>query len=139
MQIKIKKLEPNAMLPEREYAHDAGLDIFSNEAYTLQPGERHVFCTGIASELPVDTVGLFWDRGSLGSKGIHVLEGVLDSNYRGEWKVILLNTSDQPYTVERGYKIAQCIIQRYEPATVIEVEALEDSDRGSRAFGSTGV
>lgn len=135
---KVRKLSPEATLPTRENASDAGIDIYTNESYTLRPGERHTFSTGIAVEFPEGYVALFWDRSGLGSKGIHRLAGVIDSGYRGEWKVVLLNTTDQPYKIEKGDKIIQCVLQKFEPVQIEEVEVLSETARAEAGFGSSG-
>ena len=135
---QVKKLDPNAKLPEKSDPADAGIDIFTNESKTLQPGEMHMFSTGIAVAIPEGTVALIWDRSGLGSKGIHRFGGVIDSGYRGEWKIILANFSKEPYTVEPGDKIAQCVLQQFERADISEVAELPDSIRGDKGFGSSG-
>ncbi len=135
---KVKKLSADATLPSKDNSSDAGIDFYTNESYTLQPGERHMFSTGISVEFSEGYVALFWDRSGLGSKGIHRLAGVIDSGYRGEWKVILLNTTDEPYEIKKGDKIVQCILQKFEPVKVSEVKELSDSMRGKKGFGSSG-
>lgn len=135
---RVKKLSPDAILPSKGDPSDAGIDIYTNESYTLQPGERHAFSTGIAVEFPSGYVALFWDRSGLGSKGIHRLAGVVDAGYRGEWKVIVINLSAEPYEVKAGDKIVQCVFQKFEPVEIEEVEELVDSKRGERGFGSSG-
>lgn len=135
---RVRKLSPEATLPTRENASDAGIDIYTNESYTLRPGERHTFSTGIAVEFPEGYVALFWDRSGLGSRGIHRLAGVIDSGYRGEWKVVLLNTTDQPYKIEKGDKIIQCVLQKFEPVEIEEVEVLSETARAEAGFGSSG-
>jgi dUTP pyrophosphatase len=138
IQFKIQKLSPDATLPTKGNTADAGIDIFTNETHTLQPNERHMFTTGIACAMPDGYVGLLWDRSGLGSKGIHRFAGVIDSGYRGEWKVILWNSTNEPFEIKAGDKIVQCIIQKFEPAEITEVENLEESERGEKAFGSSG-
>lgn len=135
---RVKKLSSDAILPTKTHVSDAGLDIYTNEAYTLAPGERHAFATGIAVEFPEGHVALLWDRSGLGSKGIHRLAGVIDAGYRGEWKVVLLNTTAESFAIKKGDKIVQCLLQRFEPAEIQEVSELSDTDRGAKGFGSTG-
>jgi len=135
---KVKKLSPDAVVPTKENSNDAGIDVYTNESYVLQPGERHTFGTGVAVEIPDGYVALFWDRSGLGSKGIHRLAGVIDSGYRGEWKVVLLNTSDEPYEIKKGDKIVQCVLQKFEPVDIQEVDELSDTERGEAGFGSSG-
>lgn len=135
---KIQKLSPDALLPTKNNPTDAGIDIYSNESYTLAPGELYMFPTGIAVEFPEGYVALLWDRSGLGSKGIHRLAGVIDSGYRGEWKVVLLNTTKEPFEIKKGDKIIQCIIQKFEPVEILEVDELSNSQRGEKGFGSSG-
>lgn len=135
---KVKKLSPSATLPTKANSSDAGIDIFTNEFYTLQPGERHTFGTGISVEFPEGYVALFWDRSGLGSRGIHRLAGVIDSGYRGEWKVVLLNTTDEPCEIKKGDKIVQCVLQKFEPVEIAEVKVLSETARAEAGFGSSG-
>lgn len=135
---EVKKLDPAARLPHKENPADAGIDLFTNESYTLAPGETHMFSTGIAGAIPEGYVALFWDRSGLGSKGIHRLAGVVDSEYRGEWKIVLTNLTPDPYEITAGDKIVQCIIQRFEPVVIKEVEELSKTLRGDKGFGSSG-
>ncbi|MBI4022401.1 MAG: dUTP diphosphatase [Candidatus Andersenbacteria bacterium] len=136
--LKVKKLSADAVLPAKHNLLAAGIDIFTNESYTLQPGEVHVFTTGIAAEFPEGHAALIWDRSGFGSKGIHRLAGVIDSDYRGEWKIVLVNLSGKPYEVRAGDKIAQCVLQRFEPAEIVEVSQVTETGRGATGFGSSG-
>lgn len=138
MILHIKKLSPEAVLPSKAHATDAAFDITTNESFTLQPGERHTFTTGFASEFSPEYVALLRDRSSLGSKGIQVLAGVIDASYRGEWKVVLLNTGSEPYEIKAGERIAQCLMVPVPAFEVAEVEELAESDRGASGFGSSG-
>ena len=136
--LKIKKLTPEATLPSKAHATDAAFDIYTIDSYTLQPGERHMFATGISSDFSPEYIGLWRDRSSFGTKGIQVLGGVLDASYRGEWKVILLNTSSEAHEIKAGDRIAQCLMVPVPEFEVQEVKSLNESDRGSGGFGSTG-
>lgn len=135
---RVKKLTAGAKLPTKEKQGDAGIDIYTNESYTLAPGEVHTYSTGIAIEYPEGYVALLWDRSGLGSKGIHRLAGVIDSGYRGEWKVVLHNTTDEPYEVTAGDKVVQCVVQKFTPVVIEEATKLAVSARGERGFGSSG-
>ena len=135
---QVKKLTDNATLPKKNDPADAGIDVFTNESYTLQPGETHVFSTGISVEFPEGFVALLWDRSGLGSKGIHRLAGVIDSGYRGEWKVALVNLSSEPYEIKAGDKIIQCVLQQFEPVQIAEVQQVTETTRGAKGFGSSG-
>lgn len=138
IEFKVKKLARGAKLPTKHNLDDAGIDVYSNESRALKPGELHLFSTGIAVEIPSGFVALLWDRSGLGSKGIHRLAGVIDAGYRGEWKVALLNTTSKPFPIERGDKIIQCVVQRFEPVKIGWVKKLSDSGRGKKGFGSSG-
>ena len=134
----VKKLKTNAIIPTKDNPEDAGIDIYTNESYIMQPGERHMFSTGISVEFPEGFVALLWDRSGLGSQGIHRFAGVIDSGYRGEWKVILLNTTNQPFSIKAGDKIIQCILQAFEPVAIKEAVKLAYSRRGAKGWGSSG-
>lgn len=109
--------------------------------YTLQPGERKRFCTGIKLQIPAGYAIILKDRsGNAANHGLHVLAGVIDSSYRGELEIVLLNTSDKEVTVHEGHKIAQMVVvpDYYSVFTEITPEELLDSNRGEKGFGSSG-
>jgi dUTP pyrophosphatase len=135
---KVKRLSPDARTPTKNDPSDAGIDIYTNEAYVLEPGEVHAFTTGISVEFPEGYVALIWDRSGLGVRGIHRLAGVIDSGYRGEWKIVLVNLSEKPHEVQAGDKLAQCVLQKFEPVEITEAEHLVQSARGGAGFGSSG-
>jgi len=135
---KVQRLTKTAKLPTKDDPTDAGIDVYTNEAYTLQPGEVHAFTTGISVEFSKGYVALLWDRSGLGIKGIHRLAGVIDSGYRGEWKIVLLNTTSEPFEIYAGDKVVQCVLQKFEPVEIIEEKELAVSVRGKRGFGSSG-
>lgn len=135
---KVKKLSLNAKLPTKSNRWDAGIDIYTNESYTLKAGETHLFGTGIAGEIPNGYVALFWDRSGLGNRGIHRLAGVIDSTYRGEWKVVLTNLTKKKFVIAAGDKIVQCLMQKFEQVAIKEVKKLSRTSRGARGFGSSG-
>ena len=139
MKLLIEKLDKSAKMPAYAMPGDAGMDVFVNEEKTLKPGERYLFSTGIKIAVPEGHVALVWDKSGLASKqGLTTLGGVIEWSYRGEYKLILHNTSDQPYDVKKGDKLAQMLIQSVESVTIEEVEKLSDTERGSGGFGSTG-
>ena len=140
MKLKIKKLDKQAILPKREHDGDAGLDLYSIMNLEIAPNERVKIGTGIAMSLPLNYVGLLWDKSGLASKeGLKVLGGVIDAGYRGEIIVAIVNLSENKYKVEKGQKIAQLLIQKVELPEVCEVSELEDTKRGLGGFGSTGI
>ena len=142
VQISLLRLDPE--LPAPSYAHpgDAGADIHAAVEVTLQPGERALVPTGIALALPEGLVALVHPRSGLAARhGISIVNapGTIDAGYRGEVKVCLVNTdNDEPFTVRRGDRIAQLVIQRFETAAFVEVVDLPDSARGDGGYGSTG-
>jgi len=139
MKVKIKRLKPDLIIPEYAHPGDAGLDLYSLEDKTLNPNERYLFKLGFALELPPGYVALIWDKSGLAANsGITNLGGVVDGTFRGEVGVSLLNDSDIDFSIEKGDKIAQLLIQKVETAEIEEVDGLEDSPRGGGAWGSTG-
>ena len=113
VKVKVKKLHPEAKIPFMATDHAAGFDLYSVEEVTLMPGETRAIGTGLSIELPEGTVCFFWDRSGMGFKGIHRFAGVIDSDYRGEYRVILFNSTKEPFRIEKGDRIAQAIMQDY--------------------------
>ena len=138
MKLKIKKLHDYAHIPTRAYHDDAGLDIYCYEEVTVPPHSTVKISTGIAYEVPDGYCLFVWDKGSVGSKGLKTLGGVLDSGYRGELFIPVHNLNDTPYVFEAGNKIAQMVIQKVELWEIEEVTEMSDSKRGTGSFGSTG-
>ena len=139
MKLKIKKLREDAIIPKYAHKGDAGLDLFSCENCVLYPGERKLVSTGIATEFPEGYVALVWDKSGIAAKGIKTMGGVIEHTYRGEYKVIMLNTTKESYEIKKGQKIAQLLIQPIVTAEVEEVSELSKSERGEGGFGSTGL
>ena len=140
IKLKIKKLHNDAIIPHYVHDGDAGLDLYSVEEVLIFPNERKIIPTGISMEFPQDYVALIWDKSGLaGNYGLKVMGGVIDCNYRGEYKVILFNTSNKEYLVKKGEKIAQLLIQPVILAEIEETSNLSDSIRGEGGFGSTGL
>ena len=122
-------------------AGDAGYDLYSIGEYVVAPQERVLVETGLHVEIPMNYVGLVKDRSSIASAGLHTMAGVIDSSYRGELKILLLNVSDEDYTISVGQKIAQLVVVPVyvEAVEVVDsLDALADSERGVKGFGSTG-
>jgi dUTP pyrophosphatase len=139
MIMKVKLVHPDAKLPAYAHEGDAGLDICSVESYTLKPGERKLFKTGICYELEPGYVSLIWDRSGLAFKhGIKTMGGVIEYTYRGELGIVLLNTSNVEFHVEKGDRIAQMLIQPITTAKIEESEEFSESSRGENGFGSSG-
>ena len=146
MKVIIKKLPHGADLPLPHYATpgSAGLDLLAatDVEIELAPGQRMAVPTGIAIELPLGVEAQVRPRSGLAlNHGITCLNapGTIDSDYRGEIKVILINHGDKPFRIVRGMKIAQLVIARFERAVLFETEELSESERGTGGFGSTGV
>ena len=142
MRLPITRLDPELPLPTYAHEGDAGLDLLASESLTLAPGERYAVPTGLAIALPVGHAGFVHPRsGRALREGLTVANapGLIDSGYRGEIKVIVVNLDPQtPIKIERGDKIAQLVIQAVESVELDEVEALPETGRGSGGFGSTG-
>jgi dUTP pyrophosphatase len=136
--IKIKLLNEDAKIPTQGSPNSAGFDIYSCEDNIIYPGETKMIHSGISLELPPGKVCFIWDRSGMGFKGIHRFAGVIDSDYRGEYNIILHNTTSQPFKIKKGDRIAQGVIQDYYQAEFIESE-LSETQRGEGSFGSTGV
>ncbi len=142
MELPVAKLVPEAVLPSRAHEGDAGLDLYACEAAHLGPGERWSVGTGVAVEIPEGHAGLVLPRSGLAKKhGIALVNapGLIDSGYRGEIRVLLLNTDPaETFRVEPGDRIAQLVISPIALAEPVEAEALADSARGDGGFGSSG-
>lgn len=142
MKLPVSKLNDGAILPSRAHAGDAGLDLYACEAAHLGPGERWSVGTGVAVEIPEGHAGLVLPRSGLAKKhGIALVNspGLIDSGYRGELRVLLLNTDPADiFRVEPGDRIAQLVITPIALAEPVETEALAESSRGDGGFGSSG-
>ncbi len=126
--------------PTRGSEHAAGADLHAAADITLAPGERALVPTGLQLAIPAGHVGLVWPRSGLAVRhGIDTLAGVIDSDYRGEVRVLLVNHGTEPFAIRRGDRIAQLLIQRVERAAFVPVAELPASDRGEGGFGSTGT
>lgn len=141
--VRVKKLYPNAILPTYGSCEAAGADLYAclESEVTIEPGEIFWVPTGIALEVPKGCGGFVFARSSLGAKrGLAPANkvGVIDSDYRGEIRVVLLNHSKQPQTIAPGERIAQFVIMPVVQAAFEEVTELSDTDRGIGGFGSTG-
>lgn len=143
MQLRFKRLSANARTPARANSDDAGLDLYAAEQATIPPaGGRAGVGTGIAVEIPIGHAGLVLPRSGLAAKhGIALANapGLIDSGYRGELRVLLLNTDpSQPFEVAPGDRIGQLVIVEVAAAEPVEVAELEQSQRGAGGFGSSG-
>jgi len=141
IELPIRRLREDAVLPERAYTGDAGLDLAACERHELGPGERVVVPTGLAVAIPEGYAGFVQPRSGLAANhGISVVNapGLVDSGYRGELRVVLLNTdAREPFVVEPGMRIAQLVVLPVPEVELMEVEELPESERGVRGFGSS--
>ena len=141
-ELRVRRLDDRAMLPTRAHQHDAGLDLHAIEAVRIGPGKRAAVRTGIAVEIPEGQAGLVLPRSGLAQRhGIALVNapGLIDSGYRGELKVLLLNTDrTQPFTVAPGERIAQLVVVVLDTPDVVEVQELALSERATGGFGSSG-
>lgn len=142
MTLRFSRLTEGAQEPSRAHDGDAGYDLYAVEAATLGPGERASVGTGIAVAIPDGWAGLVLPRSGLASRhGITIpnAPGLIDSGYRGEVRVLLLNTDPrEPFEVAVGDRIAQLLLVRHEAPEVLEVESLDETVRGAGGFGSSG-
>lgn len=143
MKISVTRLDPDLPLPKYAHEGDAGLDLLSSADVVLAPGERHAVPTGLSIAIPPGYAGFVHARsGRALREGLALpnAPGLIDSGYRGELKVLLVNLDpSEKIAIKRGEKIAQLVIQKVEEAELVEVDELPDTQRGHGGFGSSGV
>ena len=143
MELPVKKLDDNAVLPKTAYEGDAGIDLSSIEEVVLQPFERAAVATGLAVAIPDGYAGFVLPRsGSAIKMGLSLVNapGLIDSGYRGELKCIVINLDPTtPIHITPGDRIAQLVIMKVENLKLLEVSELDETDRGAGGFGSSGV
>jgi dUTP pyrophosphatase len=141
--VSIRRLRPDAIVPERAYAGDAGVDLAACERVALAPGERAAVGTGLAVAIPDGYAGFVQPRSGLAARhGITIVNapGLIDSGYRGEIRVVLLNTDRRnPFVVEPGMRIAQLVVLAVPGVELVELDELPASERGVRGFGSSAA
>jgi len=138
MKIKVKKLHPEAKLPQRAHPTDSGADLFALEKTEIPPHQSVKVRTGIAVELHQGTSGCIWGKSSVENKGIKVMAGLVDAPYRGEILICMFNLTDNTFVFEKGQKVAQLVILPTLYPSFIESQELSDTERGAGGFGSTG-
>lgn len=142
MDVPVRLLTPTAQLPRQAHEGDAAFDLCADEDVVLEPGRRAVVGTGIALALPAGTGGLVLPRSGLAAKhGVTVVNapGLIDPGYRGEVKVVLLNTDlEAPFAVEQGHRIAQLLVFELAGAALVAAATLDETARGTGGFGSSG-
>ena len=143
IELPIQRLRTDAVLPERAYHGDAGLDLAACERVALAPGERAVVGTGLAVAIPEGYAGFIQPRSGLADRhGISIVNspGLIDSGYRGELKVILINTdSSDAFVIEPGMRIAQLVVLEVPQLELAETDELPATERGVRGYGSSGT
>ena len=143
VRLPVKRLDSTIELPSYAYEGDAGLDLRSSEDVTLKPFERRLVSTGLAIAIPEGYAGFVQPRSGMALKhGLSMANtpGLIDSHYRGELKVIAINLDpSEPIVIKRGDRIAQLVIQQVPVISLVEVEELDETDRGAGGFGSSGV
>lgn len=142
LNVKIQKITDDAKLPIYAHEGDAGMDVYSNEDCVLKPGERKLVGTGVRIAVPAGHECQVRPKSGLAVKhGISVVNtpGTIDSGYRGEVKVIMINLGQEDYKVEKGSKIAQLVFNKVESAELEEVKELDETTRNEGGFGSTGI
>ncbi len=143
IQVKIKRLDPELPLPRYANPGDAGLDLYSAQDVTIEPGRRVMISTGVAIALPQGYAGFVQPRSGLAAKkGLSIVNtpGLVDSGYRGELKVIAINSdAEEPIVISRGERVAQLVVQRVPSVELVEVDELDQTERGEGGFGSTGL
>jgi dUTP diphosphatase len=143
IELPVRRLRADAVLPSQAYAGDAGFDLTACDRHELAPGERAVVPTGVAVAIPEGHGGFVLPRSGLAAKnGITIVNapGLIDSGYRGEVRVVLLNTDPrEPFVVEPGMRIAQLVVMPVAEIEPVELEELPESERGVRGFGSSRV
>jgi dUTP pyrophosphatase len=143
LELRVRRLREDAVLPAQAYAGDAGLDLATCERVELAPGERALVPTGLAVAIPDGHAGFVQPRSGLAARhGIAVVNspGLIDSGYRGEVKVVLLNTDRaETFVAEPGERIAQLVVLRLPQVEAVEVDELPESERGALGFGSSSL
>lgn len=137
-EVIVELFSPDASLPKKAHDGDAGYDLFADDYYTICPYGQALVKTGIKMMIPGGYVGLIWDKSGLASQGITTMGGVIDSNYRGEIKVVVKNLSEDDFNIVPGQKIAQILIQEIPETELKQGKVINDSKRGENNFGSSG-
>lgn len=144
--VEVKRLSDAATVPTSSYHGDVGLDLYASEDVFIKTGETAIIKTDLAVGIPMGFYGKIEDRSSLAATGIRTGAGVIDAGYTGEVRVVLHNLNNknnsnykgQGYEIKKGQRIAQLIIQSVVPIRLLEVQSLDNSDRGNGGFGSSG-
>ena len=138
MKLKFKLLKKTAKLPVKAHLDDAGFDLFLPQSVKIAPSQKALIELGISSQIPKGHFVLIKDRSSVALSGLHLLAGVIDAGYRGEWKIIAVNLGKETLEFRKGDKIAQGILLKLPEFQIEETRKLDESERLSGGFGSTG-
>jgi len=136
--LKVRRVKSNACIPTKGSCGSVGLDLYSTEEVTIAPREYKLVSTGLVFTLPVGTYGRIAPRSGLSTKGIDVMAGVIDPDYKGEVQVLLLNFGTEPFMCPSGQRIAQLILEKATFPKVEETWECQETQRGEGGFGSTG-
>jgi deoxyuridine 5'-triphosphate nucleotidohydrolase len=136
--VLFRSLSPDAIKPKKGSLQAAGFDLFSSADITVYPNTTECVPLGFATDMPNDIHGRIESRSGMAVKGIVVLTGVIDADYRGEWKVILRNVTKHPFDIAKGDRVAQVVFRQTVPVALEDVCELSESSRGAGGFGSTG-
>jgi len=134
----VEKIIATAKLPQKAHVDDAGYDLYASDYYSIAPYGQALVSTGIKLAIPKNRVGLIWDKSGIAFEGIKTMGGVIDSNYRGEIKVIIKNLSEEIFNIVPGQKIAQLLIQSVCSLELREERIIDETERDDRGFGSSG-
>ena len=138
--VKIQRIDKEISLPSYIKLGDAGIDLRASEEKIIKQGKKELISTGVKVAIPENHVGLIWDRSGLAAKNeLHVLGGVIDSNYRGEIKIIIKNLSNEDFKISKNDRIAQLLIQPITIVNIEEVTELGETNRNDKGFGSSGI
>lgn len=136
--LRIRRLDPAAVLPRKAHPDDLGWDLAALESVRIEPGRIARLRTGLAFGFPAGVGGFVKDRSSLAARGLHTLAGVIDPGYRGEVQVLVVNLERTAVELAAGERIAQLVLMATLPATLVEADNLDDTERGDGGFGSSG-
>jgi len=142
VKIKVQKIKDNAVIPDYAHTGDAGVDLYSTEDYLLKPGGRVLVSTGIKVAIPKGYEAQIRPKSGLALKhGLSIVNtpGTIDSGYRGEIQIIIINLGQENYKIEAGKKVAQMVIKKVEEAVFEEADSLDETSRNEGGFGSTGL
>jgi dUTP pyrophosphatase len=137
--IRLIKIKPEMTTPSYAHEGDAGIDLRSSVDAVIKPGDTRTIETGTMMAIPSGYAGLVWDKSGIASKhSVHTMSGVIDSGYRGEIKIVMINLGHSDFDIKKDMKIAQLLIQPVATANIRVVDKLDETTRGESGFGSTG-